>query len=114
MRTKSLIGIAAGGTSIAFSSLCIVFVPVFTPAFMLAAIVGIIGGTIALALRARRTALVAFSFALTPLLFFLFMMYDGIGALFVALSPIGAALLVAVLAVADYSRNGRNGTRATQ
>ncbi len=75
METKSLIGVIAGGTSIVFSSFCFLVMPVFTPAIALAALAGAVGGTVALALQVRRTALVTFVFAVTPLFGFLLLEY---------------------------------------
>lgn len=102
MKTRPLIGIIAGGISIAFSSLCIVVTPVFGAAIVLAVIGGLIGGTIALVLKARRTALVAFIFALTPLLFFLALAYDGNGDSYLVLLPVAVAIAAAVMVLFDF------------
>ena len=71
MAIRLLIGAITGGTSTVFSVICFLVMPVLTPAIALAVIAGAIGGAVALALRARRTALVTFTFSLAPLFGFL-------------------------------------------
>ena len=109
MKNRSLIGVIAGGTSIVFSSLCFLAMPVFTPAIVLAVLVGAVGGAVALALRARRTGLVTFIFALTPLVGFLLLEYDPwrFDTGYLAFVAVGVALMAAILALIDYSRQKR-------
>lgn len=104
MKTRSLVGVIVGGTSIAFSSLCFVIAPVFTPAVVLAVVVGAIGGSVALALQARRTALVAFAFAVTPLLGLLMIQYaaERVGTGYIAFAPLVVAVIVAAWALCDF------------
>lgn len=106
MDAKFLIGAIIGGTSIVFSLLCFSVMPVFTPGIVLAAAVGAAASIVALALQARRTALVALVFALTPLFGFLLLEYDPrrFDTGYLAFIAVGVALVVAVLAFADYSR----------
>ncbi len=108
MKNSSL-GAVVGGISIAFSTLCYAIVAVFTPAFVLAALFGATSGGLALALKARRTAIVAFVFALAPLCEFLLVQYvvERVGSGYIAFIPLGLAVAVAVWALIDYQRARR-------
>lgn len=103
------IGAAVGGISIGFSALCFFITPAFTPAFALAAFFGGLSGTLALALKARRTAIVAFVFALTPFCGFLVMQYlvEQLRNSFVFFIPLLFAIAVATWAFVSYSRAKR-------
>jgi hypothetical protein len=102
-------GVAVGVISVAFSTLCFVIVPVFTPAFLLAALFGLISGGLCLALKARRSAWVAFVFALVPLCGFLVLEYvvEYVGNGHVFFVPLAAAMAFAAWALIDYSRATR-------
>jgi hypothetical protein len=106
VKTHSRISVAVGGLSIGFSTLCFIVTPVFTGALILAALFGAISGAIAIAFKARRTALVAFIFALTPLCGFLVMEYvaERAGTGYVTFIPLVLAIAVAAWALVDYSR----------
>ena len=107
--TQSRMGAVVGGINIAFSLLCFMIMPVFTAAIFLAVLFGATSGAIAMKLQARRTALVAFVFALAPLAGFLVMehvverFHNG----HVTFVPLVAAAAVAVWALLDYSRARR-------
>lgn len=103
------IGVAVGCISIAFSTMCFLVTPAFTPAFVLALLFGSTSGAIALVLKARRTAVVAFVFALTPLLGFLLLenVAERVGSGYVAFLALGAAALVAALALVSYAKAQR-------
>lgn len=103
------VGAGLGGISIAFSTLCFLVMPAFTPAFILAALFGSLSGAIALALRARRTALVAFAFALAPFPGFLLMQYaaEPLRNGYVVLLPLALATASAIWSLLDYSRTTR-------
>lgn len=109
MKNTSRIGAAVGGISIAFSMLCCLIVPVFTGAMVLAALFGLISGGLAMALQARRTAIVAFVFALVPLCEFLLLQYvaEPAGTALIAFIPLVAALAVAVWFLLTYMRPSR-------
>jgi hypothetical protein len=98
------IGAGLGGISIAFSTLCFFVMPMFTPAFMLAALFGSLSGAIALTLKARRTAMVAFVFALVPLLGFLLMQYaaEPLRSIYVVFVPLGLAVALAAWSFRNY------------
>jgi uncharacterized protein YqhQ len=115
VNTKSRIGVVVGGVSIAFSSLCFLVTPVFTGALVLAAFFGAISGAIALALKARRTALMAFIFALTPLCGFLILenVVERVGTGYVMFIPIVAAFAIAVWVLVDYSKGARTAPPVT-
>jgi hypothetical protein len=100
------IGAAVGGISIAFSALCFVVTPAFTPAIILAVLFGVLSGAIALALKAKRTAIVAFVFAVTPFCGFLLMQYaaEPLRNGYVVFAPLALATGVAVFALINYSR----------
>ena len=103
------VGATVGGISIAFSTLCFLVTPAFTPAFILAILFGAISGAIALALKARRTAVVAFAFSLTPLLGFLLLesFAERVRSGYIAFLALGAAVLVAASALVNYSKARR-------
>ena len=103
------VGVIVGDISIAFSTLCFLATPAFTPAFILAILFGAISGAIAIGLKARRTALVAFVFALTPLLGFLLLesLAERVRSGYIAFLALGAAVLIAALALASYSKARR-------
>jgi hypothetical protein len=107
VKTHSRIGVVVGGLSIGFSTLCFLVTPVFTGALVLAALFGAISGAIAIALKARRTAMVAFIFALTPLFGFLTMEYvaERVGTGYVTFIPLVLAVVVAAWALVNYSRS---------
>jgi hypothetical protein len=107
MIRKSRIGAAIGGISIGFSTLCLLVMPVFTPSVVLAPLVAIVLAPIALALQARRTALVAAIFALVPLFGFMsaesFAEYFRTG--YVAFAPLFLAVIIAALVLVNYKRS---------
>ena len=110
MRLRPTIGIVAGAASIGFSTLCFLVMPVFTPGIVLAGFVGAMGSVIALACKARRTALVTFVFALTPTFGFLLLEYDPprFDRAYLAFIALGVALVVAVIAFSGYSKDRTN------
>jgi hypothetical protein len=110
MRLKPSISIVTGTVSIAFSSLCFLVMPVFTPGIVLAGLVGAVAGVIALVGGARRTALVTLTFAITPTFGFLLLEYDPprFNTGYLAFIALGVALVVAFFAFVDYSREGAN------
>lgn len=112
--TPSRIGAVLGGISIGFSTLCFAITPVFTPAFLLAALFGLLSAALALALKARRTALVALVFAATPFCGLLLIdhVVERVRNGYVAFIPLAAAFVVASWALLDYSRRKRNATKA--
>jgi hypothetical protein len=103
------IGVVVGGISIAFSTLCFLITPAFTPAFMLALLFGALSGALALALKARRTAVLAFVFALTPLCGFLLMEYvaERVRTGYIVFVPLGLAFAIAVGVLVNYSKARR-------
>lgn len=103
MSARSRYGVIAGGIGIVLSSLCLLVIPVFTPAIVLAVLVGALGGTLAIALQARRTAFLAFTFALTPLFGLLAMQYSA-GSGYVAFIPWALAVMIATSAFVLYAR----------
>jgi hypothetical protein len=114
VKTHSRIGVVVAGLSIVYSTLCFLVTPVFTGAIILAALFGTISGAIAIALKARRTAIVAFIFALTPLFGFLVMEYvaERVGTGYVTFIPLVLAIVVAAWALVDYSR-GKDASPST-
>ena len=100
------IGVAVGGISIAFSALCFVVTPAFTAAFILAVVFGVVSGAIALALKATRTAIVAFVFAVTPFCGFLLIEYaaEPLRNGYVVFVPLVLATGAGVLALISYLR----------
>ena len=98
------IGAAVGGISIAFSTLCFVVMPAFTAALILAILCGAISGSIALGLKARRSAMVAFVFALTPLGGFLMLEHvvERVHNGYVMFVPLGLAFMIAVWVLRNY------------
>ena len=112
MRLKPSIGIVTGAASIAFSSLCFLVMPVFTPGIVLAGFFGAVAGIIALVSGARRIALVTFTFAVTPTFGFFLLEYDfpRFHTGYLAFVALVIALVVAVFAFVNYSR-GRTGSR---
>jgi hypothetical protein len=106
VETRSGIGVFVGVTSIAFSTLCFLIIPVFTLAIGLAVLFGAMSGGLAWGLKARRTAIVAFTFALTPLCGFLLMEHvaERVGNGYVVFLPLGAAVVVAALAWGGHRR----------
>ena len=106
MRSRRAIGVVAGTISIVFSILCFLVMPVFTPGIVLAGIVGAVAAIIAFVCKARRTALVTFVFALVPTFGFILLEYDPprFDTGYLAFIALGVALVVAVLAFVDYSR----------
>ncbi len=115
MKTESRIGAALGGISIVFSILCFAVTPVFTAAFILAALFGAVSGAVVLALKARRTAIVSFVFALAPFCGFLLMQYvvERVGSSLVVFIPLGLAIASAAWALVDYSKARRAPASAT-
>lgn len=103
------IGAVTGGISIAFSAICFFIFPVFTPAFVAALIVGAVCGGTALSLKAKRTALVAFVFALTPLCFHFLVDYAParLHSNYAVIAALAIAVIVAVFALVDYARARR-------
>lgn len=114
MKIKSRIGVVVGGICIAFSTLCFFVLGVFTPAIILAALIGTFGGVVAIALSANRTGLVAFTFGLAPLLGFLVLEYVPGRVLYgyVVFVPLAVAVMCAVLAVLNYSKGRGARSRA--
>jgi hypothetical protein len=108
-RSTARIGAAVGGISVAFSALCFVVTPAFTPAFILAALFGFLSGAIALALKARRTAVVTFVFALTPFCGFLLMQYvaEPLQNGYVVFVPLALAAVFAAWVLINYSKAKR-------
>lgn len=102
-------GVAVGVISVAFSTLCFVIVPVFTPAFLLAALFGLISAGLCIALKARRSAWVAFVFAFVPLCGFLVLEYvvEHVGNGHVFFVPLAAATAFAAWSLIDHSRATR-------
>ena len=105
MTTRSRIGLAVAWTSIAFSLASCAIYFAFTPVIPVSAILGTVGAVLALASKARRTALVVAVFGLVPL-----------GQLLIEhffeneyLVPIPAAiaLVIAGLAIANYFQSRR-------
>jgi MFS family permease len=103
------IGVAVGCLSIAFSTLCFLVTPVFAGGFILAPLFGAVSGGISLALKAKRTAIVAFVFSLTPLCGFLLLQYvaERLQNGYVFFVPLGLALLIGALVLVSYSRAKR-------
>ena len=103
------IGVAIGSISVVFSTLCFLVMPVFTASLILSIASGVPSGLIALSLKARRTALVAFAFAPVPLCGFLLLEHAAhfVGSGYIAFLALGVAILVAAWAVIDYSRSRR-------
>lgn len=99
VKATSRIGVVIGGIGIACSMLCFFVTPVFTPAFLAAVFVGFLGGATALAFKARRTAVVAFVFALMPCGFLL---PERAG-----IAVMGVGLSIAVWMTLDYLRAKR-------
>ena len=114
MKPHSRVGAAVGGISIAFSTLCFAVIPAFTPALMLAALFGTISGAIALALKARRTAVVAFVFALTPFCGFVLIQYvaERVRSGYVSFVPLVVAFSIALWALINYSKARRSAASA--
>lgn len=77
MKNPSGFGVAVGVISIAFSTLCLVVMPFFAAAIVLAAVFGASSGGLALGLKARRTAMVTFVFAVIPLVGWLILHFTG-------------------------------------
>jgi hypothetical protein len=94
-----------GAIVIAFSTLCFLVFPAFTPSFILSLLFGIFSGVIAFALKARRAAIVALVFAPTPLCGFLLLDYfaNRFHSGYAVFAILGVAYLTAILALANYS-----------
>lgn len=103
MRTKLRGGYIAGGAAIVLSSLCLLVMPVFTPAIAVALLAGAIGGSLAYVLHAPRVAFAAFMFALAPLLGFA-MMQSEVETGYAAFIPWVVAALVAVAMMSSANR----------
>lgn len=97
MQAKSRTGVAVGSISMVISILCFVVTPAFTPAFMVAVLLGVPGAAIALAHKARRTAIAAFVFAFMPC-GFLFPERTG-------LTLMGLGLAIVAWVLIDYLRS---------
>lgn len=106
MNCKTRIGVCTGVVSILFSTACLVVMPVFSGAIVVAPLAGVFLAAIAAALGARRTAGVALLFALVPACGFFvmetFSEYFGTG--YVAFVPLLVAVAVATLVLISYSR----------
>jgi hypothetical protein len=104
------IGVGLGGISIAFSTLCFLVMPAFTAALILAMLFGVPSSAIAFGLKAKRTALVTLVFAPTPIFGFLLMENAShlVGSGYIAFLALGAAFLIAALALVDYSKARRS------
>lgn len=103
----SRIGVAIGIISVVFSTLCFLVMPVFTGSVVLSIFFGVPSGIIALSLKAKRTAIVAFVFAPVPALGLLLLEQDLLGGGYMAfLSPCVAAV-IAALALIHYARARR-------
>lgn len=104
MNIKTRIGVFAGLASILFSTLCLVVMPAFTAAIILAPLVGMILGGAAAALGARRTGIVTLVFAVVPACGFYVMEnfagYFGTG--YVAFFPLVIAIAVAAWVLIRY------------
>lgn len=109
MSTKHRLGISLGILSIAFSTLCLIVMPVFTGAMIAALLLGVAFGAMAASLGARRTAGVTLLFALAPL--FGFFVMENSAAYFrtgyVAFAPFLVAIVVAVWVATNYLRTKR-------
>lgn len=106
MNIKTRIGIFVGLASILFSTLCLLAMPAFTGAIIVAPFVGMILGAIAAALGARRTAAVTLVFAVVPACGFYVMekFSDYFGTGYVAFFPLAVAVAVAAWVLISYSR----------
>jgi hypothetical protein len=95
--------------SILFSIFCLVVMPVFTGAIIVAPLIGFAFAVISAALGARRTAAVTFAFALVPFCGFLVMetLSEHVGTGYVAFAPLVAAVVLAAWAVGNYSHAKR-------
>lgn len=109
MNAKARVGVVVGVVSILFSILCLVFMPVFTGAIIMAPLIGVGFGGISAVLGARRTAGVTFAFALVPLGGFLVMenFSEHVGTGYVAFAPLVAAIALAAWAAGNYLHTKR-------
>jgi hypothetical protein len=108
-KVTARIGVAIGCISIAFSTLCFVVTPVFTGGLILAPFFGFVSGGISFVLKAKRTAIVALVFSLTPLCGFLVLEHavERVRNGYVFFVPLGAAVLIATWVLVSYSRAKR-------
>jgi hypothetical protein len=93
---------AVGAFSIAFSILCLYFVPIFGGLFGISMLAGL--GCVALALpfKANRMAIVVGVFSITPIFRFIF--FDKAGHHVTLYVPLGVASVIAIGAFIDYLR----------
>lgn len=106
MNIKTRIGIFVGLSSMLFSTLCLIVMPVFTGAIIVAPFIGAILGAIAAACGARRTAVVTLVFAVVPACgFYVMERFSGyFGTGYVAFFPLVVAIAVASSVLLSYSR----------
>jgi hypothetical protein len=106
-------GVGIGCISIAFSTLCFFVTPVFMGGLILALLFGVISAGISLALKAKRTAVVALVFSLTPLWGFLVLEHvvERVRNGYVFFFPLWAAVFIATWVLVNYSRAKRAMTR---
>jgi len=105
MNTRSRIGITLAWVSIAFSVLSFAIYFAFTPVFFVSALFGAVGAVVALASKARRTALVAAVFGLVP--FGQLLIEQFFESEYLVPLPAAIALLIAGLAIANYAQSRR-------
>jgi hypothetical protein len=101
---------AVGGVSVAFSVLCLYFVPIFGGLLFLAILAGSCSVSLALVSRANRVAIAVGAFALTPI--FRFTLFEKASDLFgtsyvTFYVPVGVATAIAVGVYIDYFRSKR-------
>lgn len=84
---------------IGLTALCLLCTPVFSPAIVLGALVGIAGSLLAFALGARRLAVVGGVFGLAPLagLIFFEFVVPSVANGYLVFGPVAAVILLAVL-----------------
>jgi 4-amino-4-deoxy-L-arabinose transferase-like glycosyltransferase len=108
---------AVGGGSIAFSILCLFFVPIFGGLMFFAILAGAFSVFLALASKANRVAMVVGAFALTPIIRFSFFEQaaDFFGTSYVTFyGPLAVTAAIAIWALVDYSKSRRARTSAAE
>lgn len=95
MNKRTRIGENLAYIFIGLVALCLIVTPVFSPAIVVAAMVGTVGGLIAFALGSRRPALVTVVFSLVPLagLLMIAYAYPRASGDYLVVAPVAAAVI---------------------
>jgi hypothetical protein len=87
-----------GYISVGISALCLIVTPVFSPAIVAAAAIGMLGGAVTFVLGIRRLALVAVAFPLAPLVGLLVIefVYKQASSGYLVIAPLATVVVLAI------------------